>query len=95
MKLRHRIHRRATYNRYDARFRAFYKAMTQAMVQVAEHMSHVLSFVGPPKPTRLQWMGTHLTFPFNENDAKRLMSRRDVVTVAQSLPPIVGLINVQ
>lgn len=69
-------------------------SVNKELEELAARLHHQWSFIGPPKPRRLQWMEMHLTLPFTADDAKAAVSRHDVLAVVKNMPPIAGVINV-
>jgi len=95
MKLRQRIHRRATYDRPKARRRVVMKALIEATTQVAKRIHHEWTFVGPPKPygpvseVRMDFTS------FYPRQTGKSITNAAMLEAVKKLPPIVGLINVQ
>lgn len=94
MKLRHRIHRRPTYNRPKARHRVVMKALIEAGSRVAEQLHHEWAFVGPPKPfAPISLMDRSFTF-YPKQFGKEITNLA-VLEAVKKLSPIIGVINVQ
>jgi hypothetical protein len=94
MKLRQRIHRRATYDRPKARHRVVMKTLIEATTQVAKRIHHEWTFVGPPKPfAPVSLMGR--SFTFYPKQCGKEITNLAVLEAVKKLSPILGVINVQ
>lgn len=94
MKLRHRIHRRATFNHSKARHRVVMKTLIAALDKVGEQVYHEWTFVGPPKPygpvseVRMDFI------TFYPKQYGKAIANLAVLEAVKKLPPIAGVINV-
>jgi hypothetical protein len=93
MKLRQRIHRRATYNRSKARHRVLMKALIAAADKVVEEIRHQWTFVGPPKPYG-SISQVRMDFTFYPHQTGKTITNAVVMEAVKKLSPIVGVIDV-
>jgi hypothetical protein len=91
MKLRHRIHRRATFNRSKARHRVVMKALIAAGDRVAEQLHHEWTFVGPPK--RFQRFVIGFTGFYPKQCGKEIATVA-VLEAVKKLLPLAGVISI-